>query len=110
MSNVRRTVKSRVPVVRQPVKKERQGLQRPSLYRVVLLNDDYTPMDFVVNVLESLFGMPREQAVRTMLMVHTQGQASVGTFTKDVAETKAAQVNRFAASCEHPLLAASLKI
>mgnify|MGYP002700102375 FL=1 len=79
-------------------------LRRPSLYKVVLLNDDYTPMEFVVEVLEVFFGMNREQATNIMLTVHTQGKAVCGVFTRDIAETKAAQVNEFAKESEHPLL------
>jgi ATP-dependent Clp protease adaptor protein ClpS len=79
-------------------------LKPPPLYRVILLNDDYTPMDFVVEVLERFFGMNREQATRVMLAVHTQGKGVCGIFTKDVAETKAAQVNQYSRKNQHPLL------
>lgn len=79
-------------------------LKRPSMYKVLLLNDDYTPMEFVVETLEVFFGMGREQATQVMLKVHTQGKAVCGVFTRDVAETKAAQVNQFARENEHPLL------
>lgn len=79
-------------------------LQRPSLYQVVILNDDFTPMDFVVAVLKLFFSMQTEQAVTTMLKVHYQGRAVCGVFTRDIAETKVAQVNDFARENEHPLL------
>ena len=68
-----------------------------------MLNDDYTPMEFVVDVLEIFFYMDREKATNTMLLVHTQGRAVCGIYSKDVAETKAAQVNQCAKEHEHPL-------
>jgi ATP-dependent Clp protease adaptor protein ClpS len=71
---------------------------------VVLLNDDYTPMDFVVDVLMKFFGMNEEKATQVMLLVHTQGKAVCGVYTRDIAETKAAQVNQYSSECEHPLL------
>jgi ATP-dependent Clp protease adaptor protein ClpS len=79
-------------------------LKRPPLYKVILLNDDYTPMEFVVEVLESFFKMNREQATQVMLTVHTQGKGVCGIFTRDIAETKAAQVNQYARDHQHPLL------
>ncbi|EED32911.1 Sua5/YciO/YrdC/YwlC [gamma proteobacterium NOR5-3] len=79
-------------------------LKRPPLYKVVLLNDDYTPMEFVVEVLEVFFKMNREQATQVMLTVHTQGKGVCGIYTKDIAETKSAQVNQFARDHQHPLL------
>lgn len=82
----------------------RPKLSQPMLYKVVMLNDDYTPMDFVVEVLESYFGKNREQAVRIMLAVHVDGSAVCGVFTLDVAETKAEQVIEYARECQHPLL------
>lgn len=80
-------------------------LKKPPLYQVVLLNDDYTPMEFVVEVLEVFFGMDRQKATQVMLTVHTQGKGVCGVFTRDIAETKAAQVNDFARQEQHPLLA-----
>lgn len=80
------------------------ALKRPSLFQVVMLNDDYTPMDFVVEVLTTFFGMNEEKATQVMLAVHTQGQAVCGVFTRDIAETKVALVNKYSADCEHPLL------
>ena len=79
-------------------------LKRPPLFKVVLMNDDYTPMEVVVEVLETFFRMNREQATHVMLTVHTQGKGVCGIFTRDIAETKAAQVNQYAKENEHPLL------
>ena len=86
------------------VQEAKPRLKRPSMYNVVLLNDDYTPMEFVVETLELFFSMDRERATRIMLQVHTEGRAVCGTFTRDIAETKSAQVNEFARENEHPLL------
>lgn len=86
------------------VEEARAKLKQPPRYQVVLLNDDYTPMDFVVYVLQQFFTMDLESATRVMLAVHTQGKGICGVFTRDIAETKAAQVNRFARENEHPLL------
>ncbi len=86
------------------LQESRPELQRPPLYRVVLLNDDYTPMEFVVEVLEVFFRMNREQATHVMLTVHTQGKGVCGIYTRDIAETKAAQVNQYSRDNEHPLL------
>ncbi|HBO14349.1 MAG TPA: ATP-dependent Clp protease adapter ClpS [Halieaceae bacterium] len=82
----------------------RPELKKPPLYKVVLLNDDYTPMEFVVEVLELFFLMNREQATQVMLTVHTQGKGVCGVYTRDIAETKAAQVNQYARENQHPLL------
>jgi len=82
----------------------RPKLKRPPLYKVMLLNDDYTPMEFVVEVLEQFFNMNREKATQVMLHVHTRGMGVCGVFTKDVAETKVVQVNDFSRSNQHPLL------
>jgi ATP-dependent Clp protease adaptor protein ClpS len=79
-------------------------LKRPSMYRVVLLNDDYTPMDFVVQILMGFFGMNQEKATQVMLAVHTKGKGVCGVFTRDIADTKAAQVNQCARENKHPLL------
>ena len=79
-------------------------LKRPPLYRVVLLNDDYTPMEFVVEVLEHFFSMNREKATQVMLAVHTQGKGVCGIYPRDIAETKAEQVNQAARDNGHPLL------
>ena len=79
-------------------------LKKPPLYRVILLNDDYTPMEFVVFVLEQFFSMNRKKATQVMLAVHTQGKGVCGTYTQDIAETKAEQVNQSARDSGHPLL------
>jgi ATP-dependent Clp protease adaptor protein ClpS len=79
-------------------------LKRPSLYRVVIMNDDYTPMEFVVHILEQFFAMGREKATQVMLAVHTQGKGVCGVYTKDIAETKAALVNDYSRENQHPLL------
>tara|TARA_Y100001970_G_C13499070_1_gene492763 strand:- start:84 stop:473 length:390 start_codon:yes stop_codon:yes gene_type:complete len=79
-------------------------LKKPPLYKVVLINDDYTPMDFVVEILRVFFGMNVEKATQVMLKVHTEGKGVCGVFSKDVAETKAAQVNDYSRECEQPLL------
>lgn len=84
--------------------KARPRLTRPPLYKVVLLNDDYTPMDFVVDVLCTFFNMNVEKATQVMLKVHTEGKAVCGVFTRDVAETKAEQVNVFSRKHQQPLL------
>lgn len=86
------------------VEEQKPQLKPPSMYKVVLLNDDYTPMDFVVHVLERYFSLPRERAIQLMMQVHNQGRAICGVFTKDVAETKVMQVNDYAKRNEHPLL------
>src|SRR5690554_7291875 len=67
---------------------EKPALKRPAQYKVMLLNDDYTPMDFVVDVLMTFFGMNEEKATQVMLLVHTQGKAVCGIYTRDIAETK----------------------
>lgn len=79
-------------------------LRQPSMYKVVILNDDYTPMDFVVDVLEAFFAMDNEKATRVMLQVHTEGKGVCGVYTKDIAETKAMQVNEYSRNNDHPLL------
>ena len=79
-------------------------LKRPPLYKVILLNDDYTPMEFVVEVLETYFRLDREKATQIMLHVHTRGVGVCGVFTREIAETKVAQVNDYSRSHQHPLL------
>ena len=83
--------------------KSRAKTQRPSLYKVLLLNDDYTPMEFVIHVLERFFSKNREDATRIMLHVHHNGVGICGVFTFEVAETKVAQVVEFARQNQHPL-------
>ena len=82
---------------------ERQQIKPPPLYKVMLLNDDYTPMDFVVVVLEKFFRMNREQATVVMLKVHQQGRGVCGVFPRDLAATKVEQVGAFARRHQHPL-------
>jgi ATP-dependent Clp protease adaptor protein ClpS len=90
-----------VGIVEAPAKPK---LERPAMFKVILLNDDYTPMEFVVEVLEVFFGMNREKATQIMLSVHTTGKATCGIFTRDIAETKSAQVNQYAQQSQHPLV------
>ena len=75
----------------------------PPLYKVLLLNDDYTPMEFVVMVLQRFFGMDRERATQIMLKVHTEGVGICGVYPKDIASTKVEQVTRYARDNQHPL-------
>jgi ATP-dependent Clp protease adaptor protein ClpS len=79
-------------------------LKRPPMYKVILLNDDYTPMEFVVHILELFFNMNREKATQVMLTVHTRGSAVVGIYPRDIAESKSHQVNEYARENHHPLL------
>lgn len=81
----------------------RTRTRRPPLYKVLLLNDDYTPMEFVVHVLERFFGMTHAQAFEVMLTVHKKGVAVVGVFSHEIAETKVGQVMDFARRHRHPL-------
>ena len=78
-------------------------IKKPSLYRVLLLNDDYTPMEFVIHVLERFFRKTREEATQIMLHVHNSGVGQCGIFTYEVAETKVTQVMDFARKNQHPL-------
>ncbi|TVQ91828.1 MAG: ATP-dependent Clp protease adapter ClpS [Chromatiaceae bacterium] len=80
------------------------ALKRPPLFKVLLVNDDYTPMEFVVHVLETFFRMSREKATQVMLHVHTRGVGVCGVYPRDIAETKVVQVNDFARENQHPLL------
>lgn len=79
-------------------------LKRPPLYKVILINDDYTPMDFVVHILEIFFSLDRQTATRIMLEVHTRGKGVCGIYTHETAETKVSQVNAYAREHQHPLL------
>jgi len=76
----------------------------PPLYKVIMLNDDYTPMEFVVHVLERFFSLDRNAATHVMLEVHTRGKGVCGTFVHEIAETKVAQVNAYSRENQHPLL------
>lgn len=86
------------------VREAKPELKAPRKYKVILLNDDYTPMEFVVEVLQYFFHMDESRATQIMLQVHTQGRALCGVYTRDIAETKVALVNDYSRSCEHPLL------
>jgi ATP-dependent Clp protease adaptor protein ClpS len=85
------------------VVKSRPKTKKPAMYRVILLNDDYTPMEFVVHVLERFFQKSREEATQIMLHVHRRGVGVCGIFTYEVAETKVHQVVEFARRHQHPL-------
>ncbi len=85
------------------VQEARPKLAKPPLFKVMLLNDDYTPMEFVVVVLEKFFRMDREGATRVMLQVHQKGSGVCGVFSRDIAETKVQQVTDFSQENEHPL-------
>ena len=86
------------------VEEARPDVKEPPLYRVVLINDDYTPMEFVVNILESVFSMERTRATQVMLEVHTKGKGVCGVYNFEIAETKVAQVMGIAKQHQHPLL------
>ncbi|MEM6440245.1 MAG: ATP-dependent Clp protease adapter ClpS [Pseudomonadota bacterium] len=83
--------------------KPRAKSKKPSMYKVLLLNDDYTPMEFVVHVLERFFGLRHDGAVEIMLTVHRRGVAVVGVFSFEIAETKVTQVMEYAQQHQHPL-------
>lgn len=85
-------------------------LKPPAMYKVLMLNDDYTPMDFVVEVLQAFFSKSGEQATEIMLAVHQKGSACCGVFSKDIAETKAAMVNDYSKECQYPLLCEVLPV
>lgn len=83
---------------------EKPEIAPPPMYKVLLLNDDYTPMAFVEYLLQKFFGMSDDMAHRVMMSVHTQGKGVCGIFSKEIAETKVSQVNNFARQHQHPLL------
>lgn len=85
---------------------DRPGLAKPPLYTVLLLNDDYTPMEFVVEVLTRFFGMDSERATQVMLHVHTRGRGVCGVYTREIAEAKVDTVNEYARANQHPLMCA----
>jgi len=86
------------------LKEAKPKLKRPPLFKVILINDDYTPMEFVVHVLEIFFSRDRETATRIMLEVHTRGKGVCGIYTHEIAETKVSQVNIYSRENQHPLL------
>ena len=83
---------------------EKQELKPPSMYKVIINNDDYTTMDFVIEVLMRFFKMDQERATDTMLQVHYKGKAVCGVYSAEIAETKVVQVNQYARENQHPLL------
>lgn len=83
---------------------EKPKLKKPPRYKVIMFNDDYTPMEFVVHVLQKFFNMGFEKATQIMLAIHTTGSAVCGIYTRDIAETKVNQVNQYAKENQHPLL------
>ncbi len=85
------------------VEESKPKLKKPSLYKVVIFNDDYTPMEFVVVLLKQIFSMNYDAATRVMLKVHTEGKAVCAVYVRDIAETKAQQVSQFARDNDHPL-------
>lgn len=89
---------------------EKKKVQRPSMYRVILMNDDYTPMDFVIEVLSKFFYMDTDQATQIMLTIHYKGKGSCGIFSAEVAESKVDQVCRFAREHQHPLMCTMEKV
>ena len=86
------------------VLKTRVKTKKPSMYKVLMLNDDYTPMEFVIEVLMTFFSMDESKAARIMMSVHTKGQGICGTFSHEIAETKVDQVNEFSRINQHPLM------
>ena len=88
------------------VQEAKPELKQPPLYKVILLNDDFTPMDFVVEILRDFFAMNEERATQIMLHVHTRGVGICGVYSRDVAETKVQQVNDYSRQHQHPLMCA----
>lgn len=86
------------------IQESKPELKRPPMYKVLLINDDFTPMEFVVHILENFFSMDRTKATQVMLTVHTQGKGLCGIYSRDVAETKVNQVNGYSRRHQHPLL------
>ena len=86
------------------VEEAKPKLKKPKKYKVVLMNDDYTPMEFVVQILTTFFGMNQEMATKIMLTVHTKGKAVCGEYSYEIAETKVEQVNDYSRQHQHPLL------
>jgi len=99
-----RPYKERIDSHDLAVEEARPKIKQPPLYRVVLINDDYTPMEFVVDILGTIFGMERTRATQVMLEVHTKGKGICGVYNFEIAETKVAQVMGIAQQHQHPLL------
>jgi ATP-dependent Clp protease adaptor protein ClpS len=89
---------------------QEQALKPPARYQVLMLNDDFTPMDFVVDVLQIYFHLSIDEALKVMMVVHKQGEAVCGTYSKDIAQTKVSQVIDHARSEEYPLMCQIKKI
>jgi len=100
----RRTDTEQGPGFELAIEEAQPKIKEPPLFRVVLINDDYTPMEFVVNILESIFSMERTRATQVMLEVHTKGKGICGVYNFEIAETKVAQVMGIAQQHQHPLL------
>ena len=83
--------------------KKRSKLKKPPLYKVLLLNDDFTPMEFVVHVIQKFFGFDHAKSTEIMLQIHNDGKGYCGAFSQEIAETKSQQINRFSKENEHPL-------
>jgi ATP-dependent Clp protease adaptor protein ClpS len=92
------------------LEKSKKKLAKPPMYKVIMLNDDYTPMEFVVKILTRFFQVTEDKATKIMLEIHTQGRAVCGLFTYEIAETKMTQVNEYARSQQHPLLCTIEKV
>ena len=88
----------------QQISEVQPQLARPSMYQVILLNDDYTPMDFVIEILKRFFAMQEDKAAEIMWQIHSKGRGICGVYSRDIAETKVKQTNEFAQNHEHPLL------
>ena len=86
------------------VQESEPEVKQPPMYKVVLMNDDYTPMDFVVEVIMKFFGKQREQATKIMLQIHYDGKGICGLYRSEIAETKVVQVNEYSRAHQHPLL------
>ncbi len=85
-------------------------LKKPAMYQVVLINDDFTPMDFVIDILRAFFAMSTEKATQIMLQIHTEGKGICGIYSVDVAETKVQLVNDYSKKHQHPLLCVSERV
>ena len=86
------------------VMEDKPDLKEPPMYQVVLLNDDFTPMEFVVYIIQSIFGYEHERSTQIMLAVHTKGKGVCGIFPKEIAEMKSHEINEIAKAHEHPLI------
>ncbi len=100
MANVKDSLDSDI-LLEEDIKSK---FRRPSMFKVVLMNDDYTPMDFVIEVLSKFFNMDSDKATEVMLTIHYKGKAVCGVYSSEIAETKVDQVCRFARNNEHPLM------